>query len=337
MPTYTKPEARDWARERLRGVANVIIPTFTADLRDVNESAIRHDVRRDIELGFLGALAVAETATTPDEYVRFVEWAVDEAAGRLMTIHHASFNTLDENVEMARRASAAGAELVLLSYPPTFYPRHEQDIYDYTRSLCDAIDLAVILFPVPLWGFERLHPASLSIELVTRLVDDVPNIVSVKAEGGHPSLGGFAEVWRRLHDRVVVTMPLEYQAIPLATLLPLEFIGTSNSECLGGRVPEMLALTRAGKHDEAMELFWRCEPVRRANERIGAIGGSNTVHRMGWKYQGWLTGFNGGPLRQPTARLVLAQMRMLRGAAQEAGVLVSEEDDARFFEGRNPR
>ena len=70
--------ARDWARSRLRGVANILIASYTSDLRDINEAAIRHDVRLEIEHGFMGFLAAAETALTLDEYVRFVEIAVDE-------------------------------------------------------------------------------------------------------------------------------------------------------------------------------------------------------------------------------------------------------------------
>jgi 4-hydroxy-tetrahydrodipicolinate synthase len=338
MARYGRAEARDWALEELRGVANVIVPTFTSDLTGLNEAATRHDVRRDIELGFTGALCVAETATTVDEYVQFVEWIADEADGRLLPIFHASFDTLEENVEVALRCEAAGSELVLLSYPPTFYPTSLEDVYQYTRAFCEQTNVGVMLFPVPLWGFERLHPASLPIDLMERLVDELPNVVAIKAEGGHPSLGGFTEAWNRLGERVVVTMPLEHQAIPLATLLPLRLIATSNTESMGDRVPRMLALCGEGKHDEAMELFWACDPVRRANERIGAIGGNNSVHRMAWKYQAWLTGFNGGPLRQPTARLVGAQMASLRAGAVAAGVAVEpDEPDELFFTGRNPR
>ena len=74
----------------MRGVANVIIPTFTQDLRGLNERAIRHDVRKEIEYGFWGALLVAETATTLPEYSQFATWAADEAKGKLHFIHHAS-------------------------------------------------------------------------------------------------------------------------------------------------------------------------------------------------------------------------------------------------------
>jgi 4-hydroxy-tetrahydrodipicolinate synthase len=335
MARYTKSEAREWVRSELKGVCNVVIPSYTADLRSLNEAGIRHDIRREIELGFKGALMVSETAVTNEEYQQMVEWSADEAAGRLVLFFHASFNTLEENIEMAKRSEEAGAEMVLLSYPTSFYPSSLRDVYDYTAAFCSQTNLAVMLFPVPLWGFERLHPASIPIEMLVEMVDEIPNVAAIKAEGGMPSIAGFAETWNRLNERVVVTMPLEQQAIPLATILPLQLIATSNTECLGGAVPEMLSLCHQGRYDEAMEIFWRVDPARRANERIG-VAGSNTVHRMAWKYQGWLTGFNGGPLRMPTQRLVAPQMSGYRAGAREAGVLSATEPDELFFVGRNP-
>jgi 4-hydroxy-tetrahydrodipicolinate synthase len=327
--------AREWAREKLRGVYNVIIPSYTTDLRGLNEAGIRHDVRREIELGFAGALVVAETALNADEYVRMVEWAADEAAGKLTLFFHASFNTLAENIEMAKRCQEAGTAVALLSYPPSFYPSSLRDVYDYTATFCAETDMAVMLFPVPLWGFERLHPASIPVDMLTEMVDAIPNIAAIKAEGGMPGIGGFTETWNALHERVIVTMPLEQQAIPLATILPLQLIGTSNTESLGGSVPAMLALCQQGRYEEAMKIYWDVDPARRANERIG-VAGTNSVHRLAWKYQAWLTGFNGGPLRMPTQRLVAPQMQGLRAGAVAAGIVTAPADDAEFFIGRNP-
>ena len=181
---FDRAEARIWARETMHGVANVITPTFTEDLGGLNETAVRHDVRLAIEYGFWGALMVSEVAVTLDEYAQFAAWCADEAQGRLHLIHQASFNTLEDNIEAARRSRDRGAELVLLGYPPTFYPRSAEEIHGYTRAFCDATDLAVILFPVPLWGFERIHPAAgFGPDLIERLLDDCPNIVAIKAEG----------------------------------------------------------------------------------------------------------------------------------------------------------
>src|SRR5947209_12462859 len=95
---YTKREAKEWARAHMRGVCNVIMPTFTSDLKRLNEAAIRFDVRRDIELGFWGALLVSECGTTMAEYKRFFEIAADEARGRLHLVVQGSFDTLDDTI-----------------------------------------------------------------------------------------------------------------------------------------------------------------------------------------------------------------------------------------------
>ena len=49
MPAYARGEARDWARERLVGAVNCTIPSFTADLKHVNEAAVRHDARLAVQ------------------------------------------------------------------------------------------------------------------------------------------------------------------------------------------------------------------------------------------------------------------------------------------------
>src|SRR5580658_8628883 len=107
---YKKSEAKEWSREHMKGVCNVIMPSFTHDLRALNEKAIRSDVRRCIELGFWGSLVVSECATTKDEYKRFLDIVIDEAKGRLRTVVHGSFDTLEDVNEINRFAESAGAD-----------------------------------------------------------------------------------------------------------------------------------------------------------------------------------------------------------------------------------
>ncbi|MGH7906283.1 MAG: dihydrodipicolinate synthase family protein [Candidatus Binataceae bacterium] len=337
MAQYKKKEAREWARAKMHGVANVVIPSYTNDLRGLNERGIRHDIRHEIELGFWGTLLVSETALTVEEYGRFFAWSADEAKGRLHLIHHASFNTLAENIEATQVAEQNGADLILLSYPPCFFPETGEEIYDYTKAFCDAANLGVILFPVPLWGFERIHPAGIPPAIIARMVENIPNIVCIKAEGGMPAIGGFTECWHAFHDKLVVTFPIESEALPLATLVPMQFIGTSNSEYYGGTVPRIFKMIREENREKAMELYWRIHPARMANHAaFQSIQGAHFLHRLLWKYQGWLQGFNGGPLRMPTMRLHGKQMRELRQALMASKLEPTTSPDRDFFIGRNP-
>ncbi|HXQ49836.1 MAG TPA: dihydrodipicolinate synthase family protein [Stellaceae bacterium] len=337
MARYRKNEARAWAREHMTGCDCVIIPSYTSDLRGMNERGVRHDVRRCIELGFEGALIVSEVALTLDEYRSVTEWAADEAKGRLRIVHHASFNTLEENIEAVRLTEAAGADYVLLSYPANFYPTTSQEVYDYTKAFCDGTKLGVMLFQVPLWNFGRLHPSDLEPALLRRLLQDVPNIIAIKAEGGMPLKGGLTDAYRLFRDQVIISCPIEADVIPLMSVMEFQYSGTSNTHFYGNSVPRMFQLAREKKFDEAMEIYWRIQPARAANGLAnGGTPFTGFLNRMVWNYQGWLQGMNGGPLRQPTNKINDRQMAMLRRGLAEAKLDPTRDPNTAYFVGRNP-
>ena len=127
-----------WAKENLDGLINVVIPSFTQDLKGLNEKGIRHDVRKCIELGFTGTLLVSEVVMSLEEYIEFTKIAVDEAAGKLTIVHHASFNTLEDNIEAVQLAEEAGADLVLLHI-------HQTSIQKTARKSMNILKLSVTL------------------------------------------------------------------------------------------------------------------------------------------------------------------------------------------------
>ncbi|MEH3106445.1 MAG: dihydrodipicolinate synthase family protein [Sphingomonas fennica] len=335
MASYSRTEARDWARERLLGVANVVIPTMTADFRGLNEKAIRHDVEKTIEHGFVGTLACSEVAITLSEYGDFVRIMADQAGSRAFVVHHAVFNTLEDNIEAAKLAEDAGAELVLLGYPPYFHPQSLEEAYAYTKAFCDATDLAVMLFPIPTWGFSRLDPIDMPVALLRRLIDDCPNVAAIKAEGGAPHIMGQIEVHRAFHKEVVISLPMEHEYVPLAQLIDVPFCGTNYSAYFGPYLPEVFKLVQAGRFDEATAIFHRLDAARRAFGSVPQAGGG-LINRMMWKYEGWLQGYNGGPLRHPTGRVYARDMAALRRGQEASGMNPTADADAAFFTGRVP-
>jgi 4-hydroxy-tetrahydrodipicolinate synthase len=338
MAEHTKRDARAWAREHLVGCSSVTMPTFTADLRRLNEAAIAHDIALGIEHGFAYTLLMAETNIPPEENARFTAVARETAAGRMRLIFHAAFGTLADNVEAVELAERAGAELALLAYPPQFWPTTEREVYDYTKSFCDATDLGVILFPIPLWGFERVHPAGMSVELVRHMLDAIPNIVAIKSEQGFPLPAGLCEMYHHFRDEVVISCPIEGDAIPLMSVMEIQFSGTSNTEWMRGYYPEVFELARSGRWEEAMTRYWQVQPARLANAAAAQsyAGGTGVLNRTTWKYQDWLAGYNGGPLRAPAMRAPDRIMRSLRAGLHAAGLPVTDSPDGEFMVGRNP-
>ncbi|MGG7518355.1 dihydrodipicolinate synthase family protein [Allorhizobium undicola] len=338
MASYKKHEAREWAREKLVGVINCTLPSFSNDLTRLNEKAIRHDARLAIEHGFIGTLGVCEVSITLDEYIDFLAMIKDEARDRLVLTHHASWNTLAQNIEAVQRAEAAGAEFVLLSYPPAFYPESEEDIYQYTKALCDSTNLAVMLFPMFLWGFSpRIHPSDIPVSLIRRLIDDCPNVAAIKAEGGFPSIQSVIECNRLFGKEVVISMPIEGELIPLSQIMPIQLSATSDHEYWGPLIPEVFNLLQDGEFDKASEIFWRMHPARKAKGLVAQqMHGGHFINRYVWKFQGWLQGYNGGPLRMPTQRIHDPQMITLRKGLIDAGLNPSMEPFRDFFIGRHP-
>jgi 4-hydroxy-tetrahydrodipicolinate synthase len=197
----------------------------------------------------------------------------------------------------------------------------------------------VFIFAMDQWNFGRLHPAGFPISLLERMVTEIPQVMGIKNEVGGPGVGGIAAVFERFNDEVVVTDPLEFNAPAWIANYGMRFMGTSNYEWLGSTVPRMLTLlSDPSTWDEGMALYWKVAPARRAHAAVCTplVANTGLVPRMHWKYQGWLNGYNGGPIRQPHMRISAAQMSQLRNSAVASGLDVTTDDDSLFYAGRNP-
>jgi 4-hydroxy-tetrahydrodipicolinate synthase len=116
----------------------------------------------------------------------------------------------------------------------------------------------------------------------------------------------------------------------------MQWMGTSNYEYYGAYVPHLLDLLRSGDTEKAMEEYWRVQPARNARSTTMSSGGANLVHRYLWKFQAWLNGYNGGPIRQPAMKLSDGQMSISADGAKKAGITSADEPFAEFYVGRNP-
>lgn len=338
MASYKRTDARAWAREHLVGCSAVTNPSYSTDLSRLNERGIRHDIELAKKLGYRYTLLCAEVSITPEENAQFTAWARDTGGKDFGLFFHAAFGTLAENIRAVHLAEKAGADIVLLSYPPQFWPTTEQEIYDYTKQFCDATDLAVMLFPIPLWGFERVHPAGMSVDFVRRLLKDCPNIVAIKSEQGFPLPAGLCEMYHHFRDEVVISCPIEGDAIPLMSLMQLQFSGTSNTQWMSDYYPRAFELARQGKWEDAMALYWQVNPARNANGAAAQsyAGGTGVLNRTMWKYQDWLAGFNGGPLRAPAMRVPDRFMKQLRQGLVASRLPVTDDPDSQYMVGRFP-
>jgi 4-hydroxy-tetrahydrodipicolinate synthase len=336
--SYEKSEAKDWAKENLKGVCNVIIPSFKSDLSGLNEAGIRHDVRRNIELGFTGALLVSEVGITREEFRQLMEIAVDEADGQHQILLHGAFDTPETIIDVSKEAKSIGLDAVLLGHPNSFYPKTTQDIVDYTKKICDSVDLGVVLFCAQHWNFARVHPSGYPLDAIVELAG-LENVIGVKYEVGRPGATGTYECFKALQDtNVVVSDPFEPNAPIWTDLFGMQWMGTSNYEYYGDRMPRMFAALTEGRREEAMDIYWQTQAARVTRGSVQAtFEGASFIHRYLWKYQAWLNGYNGGPLRQPAMKLSDKAMRETADGLVRSKILdVAPTDFSAYFEGRNP-
>ena len=75
-----------------------------------------------------------------------------------------------------------------------------------------------------------------------------------------------------------------------------------------------------GEYDAATQIYWQLHPARKVKSALAQVlYGGAFINRQAWKFQGWLQGYNGGPLRQPTQRIHEPQMFALRKGLIDAG------------------
>lgn len=334
MPDYARSDVKERAREHWRGACNVTLPSYTKDFTNFNEAGIRHDVQRAAQFGFWGTLAVGEYCTTEAEYLRFLEIVLEEAPAGFKVVSHLSFESIEEMAHVACMSYQMGAEAGIFAYPKSLVPSSAQQIVDWTTEVARASDLALIIQAAPTWGFKRLDSSGFP-KVALEKIADIDTVAALQFEvGGPATMSSFSDAIHSYGDRVLIEIPMEH-------FLPVQFrdygvrwIGASSYESFGGRIPEVLRSLDIGDYNKAMEVFWSFQAGREAKETFHArLAGAELVFPIGWKYLGWLNGFNGGLLRMPHMRLNPGQMEILRAGLSGSGFELPAEDSG-FHAGR---
>src|SRR4051795_9357097 len=115
--TYTRKDAKAYAREHLRGIWAAALTPFGPDL-SIDERALRRNLRHWVDdLGvdgvFVGGKQGEFFSMSLAERKRLFEIAV-EAIGGKRTILSCSDQNLDTVIELARHAQAIGADYVVV-------------------------------------------------------------------------------------------------------------------------------------------------------------------------------------------------------------------------------
>lgn len=329
-----KTDHREWAREHMVGVENETIPSFTADLSQLDEDGIRLDVRQAKAHGFFSTLVAAESGMTFGEAKRMLEIVVDEAGSDLLVSCTLLFDSFEQNEAALRHCEAIGVHSVLFGYPANWYPQSLDEVFDTTKQIIDSTDLAVVLYPSPFFGASRFSPSWFPPEVMQRLVNECPNIVGIKVG----ELGLFAECHHRFGDKILLNSPIERDQPMLVPAFGVQWMGAGCYEVFQSPDKPYLVdyhrLLREGEIDRALELYWRVTPARLTFERQHfQTVFSGTYNWTQHKYYQWCTGGNGGLTRQPAMKVLGHEKIATQMAFRAIGVDPSSNEEE-FYMGR---
>jgi 4-hydroxy-tetrahydrodipicolinate synthase len=156
---------------------------------------VRHHLEQEADGLVLCGTTGESACMTPEERVRVVETAVEEASGRLKIVAGAGARSTRETVNAVRAAHRAGAEGALVVTP--FYNRPSQEgLYAHFAAVADASEIPIMLYNVPTRTGVDLKP-----KIVERL-SRIDNLVAVKE--ARPDLERLTELVDRCGDRLHV-------------------------------------------------------------------------------------------------------------------------------------
>jgi 4-hydroxy-tetrahydrodipicolinate synthase len=163
------------ARTQFRGSFTALVTPFKNG--SVDERMFRDLVNWQIAEGTSGLVPVGTTGESPtlshDEHKRVVEWAIEEAKGRVPVVAGAGSNSTGEAIELARHAEQAGADAVLVVTP--YYNKPTQEgLYQHFKAINDAIGIPIIIYNIP-----ARSVIDMSVDTMKRLFE-LSNVAGVK-------------------------------------------------------------------------------------------------------------------------------------------------------------
>ncbi|WP_164660704.1 dihydrodipicolinate synthase family protein [Tropicibacter sp. Alg240-R139] len=313
---YSKLDAKDYARENMRGIWAAALNPFNVD-GSFNEVGLRSNIRHwvddlDIQGLFIAGKQGEFFSMSLDERKRNFEIAVDECNGKAGTIMSASDQNFDTVVELAQHAQNCGADYVVVHAPILHFVTDQDDtVFNYYKELCDRVDIGIAMWSHPDSGY------LMSPELCAR-VADLPNIVAIKYSVPREM---YVKLTHMVGDKIHVSTASEAEWLDnieelgwklyLCSSPPYQ-IQTNADQ----RMNEYTRLAFEGKFAEARNVRDSLEPVREAIKR-SKPGGKPQAHGKYWQE---LLGQVGGSVRSPLLQLTDAEKAVTREAFESCGL-----------------
>ncbi len=313
---YAKSEAKDHAREHMRGIWAAALNPFAEDL-SFDDVGFRRNIRHWVDdLGIEGLFICGKQgeffSMSLEERKRNLEIAVEECAGRAGTMMSVSDQNFDTVLELARHAQDVGADYIVV-HAPVLHFVHDRDalLYEYYKAISQAVDIGIAMWSHPDSGY------LMSPELCARIAD-LPNVVAIKYSVPREM---YARLTELAGDRIQVSTASEEEWFDNIVELGWRLYLCSSppyqlQTARDRRMHDYTQLAFAGQIDEARAIRDSLDPVRQAIKSTKP-GGKPQAHGKFWQE---LLGQTGGRVRFPMQELTEAEKSATRAAFEACGL-----------------
>lgn len=315
---YSRLDAKDYAREHMRGIWAAALNPFRSDL-SFDEDGFRRNIRHWVDdLGIQGLFIAGKQgeffSMSLEERKRNLEIAIEEtgdAAGTIMSVSDQNFDTV---LELARHAQDAGADYIVVHAPVLHFVKDQDEtVYRYYKAISEAVDIGIAMWSHPDSGY------LMTPRLCARIAE-LPNIVAIKYSVPREM---YVQLTRMVGDRIHVSTASEDEWFDNIIELGWKLYLCSSPPYLlqsarDRRMHDYTQLAFEGRVEEARAIRDRLDPVR---EAISSTKPAGKPHAHG-KYWQELLGQIGGSVRFPMQELTEREKEATRAAFASCGLQV---------------
>jgi len=313
---YSKTDAKDYARQNMRGIWAAALNPFNEDLV-LDEAGLRKNIRHwiddlDIQGLFIAGKQGEFFSMSLAERKRNFEVAVEECAGEAGVIVSASDQNFSTVLELALHAQDCGADYIVVHAPVlSFVHDRGEVLYRYYEALCERLDIGIAMWSHPDSGY-LMQP-----EECARIAD-LPNIVAIKYSVPREM---YVRLSRMIGDKIQVSTSSEDEWLDNIEELGWRLYLCSSPPFhmqtkIDKRMDEYTRLAFAGQFEEARRVRDSLNPVRDAMARSKP---ADKPQAFG-KYWQELLGQVGGHVRPPMLELTDAEKATIREAFEVCGL-----------------